>query len=60
MLHGSDDPVCSAEAARRALEQMSAKDKTWVQLEGALHDLDMDQYKHEWFAACTDWLLKRF
>jgi alpha-beta hydrolase superfamily lysophospholipase len=60
MLHGSNDPVCSAEAAERALRAIAARDKTWVALEGALHDLDMDMHKADWFAACRKWLDQRF
>jgi Serine aminopeptidase, S33 len=42
MLHGTHDLVCSVDRAKLALDAMPAKDKTWVPIEGAWHDLEFD------------------
>ena len=60
MLHGSDDLVCPAEEAEKALGRMQSKDKAWVLIEGAYHNLDMDYDKHVWERHFLDWLDERF
>ena len=52
--------MCNVDAAKDALKAVSSKDKTWVVIDDALHDLDMDDFKDQWFEACSKWLTERF
>lgn len=56
MLHGEQDSVCPPFAARKALEQMSSPDRTWVLLTKAKHNLELDVCQKEWESTVLEWL----
>lgn len=56
MVHGTHDLVCEADRAEAALGAMPTRDKTWLPIEGAWHDLEFDYDKELWHARVLDWL----
>jgi alpha-beta hydrolase superfamily lysophospholipase len=59
MLHGACDATCAASVAKEALEAMSSKDKTWVLVSDAKHDLELDNWRDEWFAHSLEWMQRQ-
>lgn len=56
MLHGACDVTCAASVAQEALQAMASRDKTWVLMEDAKHDLELDLWKDDWFAYVLEWM----
>jgi hypothetical protein len=56
MLHGGCDATCAASVAKEALEAMSSRDKTWVLMADAKHDLELDLWRDDWFAYVSEWM----
>lgn len=48
--------TCAASVARDALEMISSRDKTWVLMIDAKHDLELDLWKDDWFAYVLEWM----
>ena len=56
MLHGDCDVTCAASVAKEALEGMASRDKTWVLMANAKHDLELDLWRDAWFAYVLEWM----
>jgi hypothetical protein len=59
MLHGACDVTCAASVAKEALEAMNSKDKTWVLMSEAKHDLELDLWRDDWFAYVIEWMQRQ-
>lgn len=59
MLHGGCDCTCPSDMAKKALEGMSSRDKTWVLMNDAKHDLELDLWRDDWFAYVLEWMKRQ-
>jgi acylglycerol lipase len=59
LAHGSDDMVCSHDAAMEWLKNQDIEDKTAKSYKGGYHQLHTDYCKEEFGNDMVDWILKR-
>lgn len=56
VLAGSADPIASMPAARAFFETIVARDKTWKEYDGALHEVLMEIGKEQVWADISQWI----